>query len=100
VAAIRTHAEYATDVIEDDGGVREGACEIDRVGQLRMILPGLEAQPEPGELGEPFAEFGIARQVRRNDEVSDMLTELPQTMLGVGRTKRPEGPATDRCGGS
>src|SRR4029077_19227670 len=80
MAAIRTHAEYAADMIEDDGGVREGACEIGRIGQLRMVLPGLEAQPEPGELCEPLTEFGIARQARRNDaggEFADCLAGVP-----------------------
>ena len=31
VAGIRSDAEYAADMIEDDGGVREGAGQIDRV---------------------------------------------------------------------
>ena len=39
MASIRPDAEYAADMVEDDGGVRKGACEIDRIRQLRMILP-------------------------------------------------------------
>jgi hypothetical protein len=37
---IGTHAEHAADMVEDDRGVGKGAGKIDRVRQLRMILPG------------------------------------------------------------
>ena len=73
----------------------KGAREVDRVRQLRMILPGLEAQPELRELGEALAEFGIAHQVRRHDaggEFADRLAAVPRHAVADAA----EAPAADR----
>src|SRR5271167_1110240 len=64
-ARIGADAEYTADMVEDDRGVGEGAGEVDRVRQLRMILPGLKAEAERGELRETLAEFRLAHQMRR-----------------------------------
>src|SRR6202022_618788 len=49
---IRADAEHAADMIEDDRGVGKRAGEVDRVRQLRVILPGFEAEAEGGELSK------------------------------------------------
>ncbi len=66
MAGIGADAEHAADVIEDDRGVGKGAGEVDRVRQLRMVLPGFEAEAERGELGKALAEFGVAHEMRRH----------------------------------
>src|SRR6516164_7381647 len=65
MARIGADTEHSADMIEDDRGVGKGAGEVDRVRQLRMVLPGLEAETEGGELGKAFAELGVAHQMRR-----------------------------------
>lgn len=63
-------------MIEDDRGVGEGAGEIDRVRQLRMILPGFEAETERGQLGKPLAELGFAHQMRQHHARREFLDRL------------------------
>ncbi len=63
-------------MIENDRGVGKGAGEVDRVRQLRMILPGFEAEAEGSELGEAFAEFGVAHQMRGNDAGGKLLDRI------------------------
>ena len=53
--AIRTDAKHAADMVQDDRRVGKGAGEVDRVRQLRMVLPGFEAEPQLFErLNEEF----------------------------------------------
>jgi hypothetical protein len=66
MAGVGADAEHTADVVEDDRRVGKGAGEVDRVGQLRMVLPGFEAEPERRQLGEALAEFGFANLMRRN----------------------------------
>src|SRR5277367_1110096 len=66
VTGIGADAEHAADMIEDDRRVGESAGDVDRVRQLRMILPGFEAEAERGELRKSLAEFGVAHQMRRH----------------------------------
>ena len=59
-----------------------------------MILPGFEAEAEPGELGEAFAEFRVAHQMRRHDagdELADRLAGVP----GHAVADAAEAPAAD-----
>ena len=63
MAAIGADAKHAADMVEDDRGVGEGTGEVDRIRQLRVILPGFEAEAERSELGKALAEFGVAHQM-------------------------------------
>src|SRR6516225_4386043 len=58
-AGVRADPEHAADMVEDDRRAGEGAGEIDRVRQLRMVLPGFEAEAERPDLRKTFAEFGL-----------------------------------------
>jgi hypothetical protein len=50
-------------VVEHDGGVRKGAREIDQLGQVRMVEPGVEREAALAELGEAAAERRVHQQV-------------------------------------
>src|SRR4029077_16770132 len=87
-------AEHAADMVEGDRGVGEGAGEVDRVRQLRMVLPGFEAEPERSELGKALAEFGVAHQMRRYDARSELLDRVI-AVPGHAVTDAAETPAAD-----
>src|SRR5215472_4680247 len=72
-AGIGANAEHAADMVEDDRRVGERAGEVDRVRQLRVILPGIEAEPQRRELREALAGFGVAHEMRRNKAGSEYL---------------------------
>src|ERR1700739_2641950 len=63
-AAVGADAEDPADMGQDDRGAREGAGKGDRIGQLRVVLPGFEAEAERREPGKALAEFGVAHQMR------------------------------------
>src|SRR6516162_914001 len=80
-AGIGADPEHAANMVEDDRGVGKGAGEVDRVRQLRMVLPGFEAQAQRGELGEALAELWVAHQMRRDwagREFLDRVTGVPR----------------------
>ena len=54
-------------MVQDDGGAGEGTRQVDRVGQLRMVLPGFETQTQRRQLGKALAEFRVEHLVRRHD---------------------------------
>ena len=63
---IGADAKHAADMVQDDRRVGKGAGEIDRVGQLRMVLPRFEAEAQRRQLRKAFAEFRVADQMRRH----------------------------------
>ena len=76
MAGIRADTEHAADMVEDDRGIGEGPREVDRVRQLRMILPGVKAEAERRELRETLAELRIAHEMRRNGACRKFLDRL------------------------
>jgi hypothetical protein len=56
-AGIRADTEQPADLVEDDRRAGKRAGEIDRVRQLRMVLPGFEAETQGCELREALANF-------------------------------------------
>src|SRR3974390_412100 len=77
---IGSDAQYPADMVENDRGIGEGAGQIDRVRQLRMILPRFEAEVELRELCKPLTEIPIQHQVRRHDagrELADDVAGVP-----------------------
>src|SRR6516162_2298802 len=65
-AGIGADTKHAADMVEDDRRAGKGVGEVDRVPQLRMVLPGFEAEAEWSELGETLAKFGGAQLMRRD----------------------------------
>ena len=63
IVSIRADAQRAAEVIHNDGGVGEFAGEFGQVGNLGVIQPGVEAEPEGTELCKAFLEFGIGVEV-------------------------------------
>src|SRR5260370_24074611 len=59
-------------MVEDDRCGGEGARQVDRVHELRMVLPAFEAEAERRQLGEALAKFRIEHLMRR-DETRDAL---------------------------
>src|SRR6185312_3110038 len=94
LSSIRSHAQHAADMVQDDGRVREGARQIDRVRQLRMVLPRLKAESQFAKLRKAFAEFGVAYLVRRHvagGELADRVAAVP----GNAVADATEPPAAD-----
>jgi len=63
MTGIGTNAQHTADMVQDDRRIRKRACEIDRIGQLRMILPGFETETEFRELCKALAERRIQHLV-------------------------------------
>src|SRR5215469_10179790 len=63
-AGVGTDTEDAADMVEDDRRSGKGAGEVDRVRQLRMVLPGFETEAERGELSKALTEFRVAQLMR------------------------------------
>src|SRR5262245_5555670 len=53
-------------MIEHDRLLREGACQRDQIADLRMVEPGIEAEPQPAQRGKAFPKLGVvAIKMRR-----------------------------------
>ena len=91
---IGPHAERATDMIQDDRCRRKGAGQIDHLGQLCVVLPGLERQTERRKLGKPLAKVGapIESLRRIGMAVADVLAGIPT----CGMTNTPKAPIAGR----
>ena len=76
MAGVGADAEHTANVVEDDRRTGKGASQIDRVGQLRVVLPGFEAEPERRELGKALTEFGVANLMRRNGARGEFLDRV------------------------
>ena len=79
------------EVIEDDGRVGERAREARQLGDLRVVEPGVEAQPAPAELGE--ARGGSAR--RREGRAADSCASCAP---GRSRPSRRRGGCRESAG--
>jgi len=45
-------------------------------GNCGVVLPGFEAEAEGSELGEAFAKFGVAHQMRRDHAGGELLDRV------------------------
>ncbi len=59
MACVGADADWAADVIEDDGGAGKGLREVDHVVELGVIHPCIEREAARGEAGEAAAELGV-----------------------------------------
>ena len=57
LAGVGAVAEHAADMPHDDRGRRKGPRQVDHIGELRMIEPGVEAEPERAEPRQAGAEI-------------------------------------------
>ena len=46
-------------MVEYDGRVRKGPCQIREMGDLMMVMPGVETQAHVGQHGEAGTKVGI-----------------------------------------
>ena len=52
-------------MVQDDLRAREGLRQLGQVRDLPVVQPGVEAEPQRRQLGEPLAEFGRVKHVAR-----------------------------------
>src|SRR5207244_12567249 len=81
----RADRERATDVVQHDLGLREGAGEIDQIAQLAVEHPRLEREIERGERGKSLAPRAV-----EIEPLSGPRGEDPKARVGV-----PGGAVTD-----
>jgi hypothetical protein len=67
LALVAAEPDRAADMVEADRGLREGARQLDDIAELRMIDPGIEAEPERRQVREAFAHLAVAQQAHRPD---------------------------------
>src|SRR5204863_2388513 len=65
-ARVRPDRNRATDMIEHNRRLREGARQVDQIAKLRLEHPSIEGQAERGERRKPFAERLIQQQALRH----------------------------------
>ncbi len=61
-AGVGSDAERAADVIENDRCFRERACKVRQLRDLRVVVPGIEAQAVFVEAGKAFPKALLQKQ--------------------------------------
>src|SRR5262244_1941701 len=59
LTAIRAEADRATDMVEHDRRLGEGARQIDQLAELSMIHPRVKAETERRQSGKAFAHLRV-----------------------------------------
>ena len=65
LAGIGADADRAADMVQDDRGRRKRPRQIGQFAELREIHPGVEAEPERVQFGEPVAQIRLHQQPGR-----------------------------------
>src|SRR4029450_3035575 len=65
LALVAAEPDRATDMVEHDRRARESARKVDHIGELRVVDPGVEAQPQRSELSETLAYLFVDQQPLR-----------------------------------
>ena len=84
-------------MVQHDGGLREDSCELEQLGQLWVVQPGLEAHPEWLQTGKTLAKKRArpgARAVARSG-VAGLARPRPWPHSAECRENDPDPP---RCG--
>src|SRR5215472_13321632 len=56
---VGSNSDRSTDMVEDDRGLRKGAGEVRKIGELGMVKPGLEGKFQGRETRKPGAPSGV-----------------------------------------
>ena len=59
---VRTNAKRSADMVENDRAVRAGPRQVDQLHELGVVQPGVKAQAQPVQTGQPSAERGFQHQ--------------------------------------
>ena len=78
-------------MVEHHGHVGHGPAQVDQLGQLRVVHPGVEAETGGAEGGEPGAEVVLLQQIRWRVGVRD--ADVGAGVPGVGVADAAEPPS-------
>jgi len=67
LALVAAETDRAANMVQHDLRRRKGARQVDQVGELRMVHPGIEAQTKWRQLREAFTHAAVEQQALRPD---------------------------------